>query len=214
MAGGTWYNVSSGDCIASIAFEFGHFPDTIWEHSQNASLRETRKDPNVLFPNDRVFVPDLEEGPVSCATEKKHKFERKAVPAKLRVQLEFDGRPRANIPFTLIVDGVPIDGTTDGQGWVEVGIPPDAQRGVLKLRPPGAEEEVFQLQLGTLDPADTVEGQKGRLRNLAYFQGDVDATITPAFANALRAFQKAKGLEETGEADAETQHRLKEEHQS
>lgn len=214
MPGGTWYNVSSGDCIASIAYEHGHFPDTIWEHAQNATLKDTRKNPNVLFPSDRVFVPDLEEGPVLCATAQMHKFVRKAVPAKLRVQLVFNGKPRANIPFTLTVDGTPIDGTTDGQGWVDVGIPPDAKRGVLKLRPPGAEEEVFHLQLGTLDPTDTVEGQKGRLRNLAFFQGEIDDRITPEFTNALRAFQKANGLEVTGEADAETRSRLKEKHQS
>ncbi|CAG0996726.1 zinc D-Ala-D-Ala carboxypeptidase [Phycisphaerales bacterium] len=214
MAGGTWHNVSSGDCIASIAFEHGHFPDTIWQHAENASLKSTRKDPNVLLDGDRVFVPDLEEGPVSCATEKKHRFERKAVPAKLRVQLVFDGKARANIPFTLVVDGSPIDGTTDGSGWVDIGIPPSARRGVLKLRPPGADEEVFQLQLGGLDPIDTVQGQKARLQNLAFYRGDVDPSVTPEYSDAIRTFQKAHGITVTGEADAQTQDKLKQEHQS
>jgi len=77
--------VQSGDCIESIAKRFGFFPDTIWEHANNSALRDLRKDPNILHEGDVVHVPQLTEKEESGANEKKHRFRRKGVPARLRM---------------------------------------------------------------------------------------------------------------------------------
>ena len=63
------YQVKEGDCLSSIAFEQGFFPDTIWNHSNNAVLKEKRKDPNVLMQGDVVFVPDREQDWVEQSVE-------------------------------------------------------------------------------------------------------------------------------------------------
>jgi N-acetylmuramoyl-L-alanine amidase len=81
------HTVRDGDCIASIAEQYGIFWQTVWDHPNNASLKQLRKDPNILKSGDTVFVPDLREKWETCATEQRHCFVRKGVPAKLRLRL-------------------------------------------------------------------------------------------------------------------------------
>ena len=77
------YTVGQGECIDSIAFEHGFFADTVWDYSKNSDLKNRRKDPNILQPGDIVIIPELKIKEESCAAEKKHRFRRKGVPAKL-----------------------------------------------------------------------------------------------------------------------------------
>jgi len=81
------YKVRSGDCISSIAFNHGFFWETLWAHGKNSSLKQKRKDPNILRPGDLVHVPDLTSKEESCATDKRHTFKVKGVPAKLQLRL-------------------------------------------------------------------------------------------------------------------------------
>ncbi len=212
--GGRNYEVQQGDCIDSIAFSHGHFWQTIWNHSDNQQLKSLRKDPNVLLAGDRVFVPDLRPKQESAVTEERHRFKRKGVPAKLNVRFEFDGKPRTDTPFTVVMDGVVKQGQTDGDGWVRLPIAPNAREAKIVLRPKNSEPEEYTLQLGHLDPIDTISGQKARLANLGLFQGEVSAEATPDFTEAIKTFQAACGLNETGVADQRTQQKLKDQHGS
>lgn len=79
------YTVRQGDCIDSIALRYGFFPDTLWNHGENAELKRKRKYGNVLEPGDEVFIPDLTVKYEDKATEAKHRFKRRGVPAVLRL---------------------------------------------------------------------------------------------------------------------------------
>jgi hypothetical protein len=208
------YQVKQGDCISSIAYEHGFFGETLWKHGGNASLKSKRKDPNVLMEGDVVHIPDKAEKLENGATEQKHRFRRKGVPAKLAVQFTFDGKARANVPFTLMIDDVSKDGKTDGDGWIRQPIPPNAREAKVLLKPKKSEPEEYVLQLGHLDPVDTISGQKARLENLGFFQGEVLPEPTSDYTAAIKGFQKVHGLNETGVADNDTQQKLKQEHQS
>src|SRR4051812_18010485 len=100
------HTVQSGDCISSIAAEHGFFPDTIWDHPENAALKQTRKAPNVLASGDVVYTPDRRVQELERPTEKRHRFKRIGVPDVLRLQmLDHDDQPIANRPYFLDIDG-------------------------------------------------------------------------------------------------------------
>ncbi len=71
---------SDSDCIASIAFHYGFFPDTVWNHAGNAALRQQRNNPNVLSPGDVVIIPDKRRKEITRPDHARHRFRRKGVP--------------------------------------------------------------------------------------------------------------------------------------
>jgi len=200
------YNVKQGDCLSSIAARHGLFWEKVWNHPKNARLKEQRKDPNVLYPGDVVFVPDKEKKEESGATEQRHRFRKKATPAKLRLELKHGEKPRANEPYTFEIDGQLFSGTTDDDGKLEHRIPPNAKRGKLLL---GENKEEFQLDLGHLDPIEEVSGVQARLNNLGFDCGKVDEILGPKTETAINDFQKQNKLKITGKIDQQTRDKLK-----
>lgn len=194
------YIVEQGECISSIAYEYGFFPDTLWDLAENSELKQKRKDPNVLFPGDEVFIPDKREKTESGATEQKHRFERKGVPAKIRLKVLRNDKPRANVPYRLTIDGDIRMGQTGSNGFIEETIPPNAVQCELCVGEQGSVD-IYHFKLGSLDPINTEDGVRGRLRDLGY---DVSDELT----DAIRAFQKKEGLQETGVADEATKAKL------
>jgi len=202
----TEYFVRQGDCISSIAFHHGFFPDTIWDDPKNSELREKRKDPNVLLPGDIVYIREKEQKKESCGTEKLHRFRRKGVPERLRVQfLDAGGTPRAKESYRLEVDGKLVSGETDDQGRIDLAIPPNAVRAVLVL---GEAQDEFVFELGELDPIDQTTGIQGRLKSLGFYQGAINGQITAETKKAICAFQASKGLDVNGEVNRQTKDAL------
>jgi putative peptidoglycan binding protein len=196
------YKVEQGDCISSIAFAHGFFPDTIWNHPDNSQLKQKRKDPNVLMVGDVVAIPDKEIKEVSKATEQKHRFRKKGVPAKFKVRVLKKGQPRKNEKYRLIIDGQVLEGSTDGDGFVEKPLPPNAQEGKLILGE-GERKDTYVFHFGHVDPLDTDEGVAGRLHNLGY-------SAAQDLPSALKKFQSDNGLQATGRVDDATRNKLKE----
>ena len=52
---GKHHTVQQGESVESIAHAAGHFWDTVWQHPDNAALRQLRRSPHVLLPGDVVF---------------------------------------------------------------------------------------------------------------------------------------------------------------
>lgn len=234
------YEIQEGECIGSIAFANGFTWQTLWNHPNNAALKAKRNDPNLLNPGDVVHIPDLRVEEQSCAVDQRHSFRRKAVPAKLRIQLlqqkkkedktsaspstdlshyedpDFQphtqsDEPRANVPYVLEIDGTLIQGKSDGKGFIDVPLSPGASGGRMVLNPGTPAEETYPLQLGGMDPISELGGVKKRLRNLGFPAGDgVDET--PELEAALCLFQEKFGLPITGKLEASTRAKLKSVH--
>jgi len=198
------YTVKPGDCIASIAFERGFFQDTLWNHADNADLKQRRKDPHVLLPGDTVSIPDKRVEDMEKPPEKRHRFRRKGVPKFIRIQLMENDKPVPDMGCQLTIDGIHAKATTDGDGWLKQAISPDAKVAHL-LFDNGAE---YELELGHLDPIDTVEGVQQRLESLRHYTGEIDGQMNPETINALKAFQLRHSLNVTGESDQATKDAL------
>src|SRR3990172_130657 len=113
--------VKQGDYLSKIAKQYG-FADykAIWDHPENADFKKKRKNPNILYPGDKLFVPVKEVKEMSVATEQRHRFEVKRSPLKLRLALkDFGFKPLANTKCVLHVDGEQFELMTDANGLVE-----------------------------------------------------------------------------------------------
>lgn len=60
--------------------------------------------------------------------------------------------------------------------------------------------EEYELDLGYLSPVEFVTGIQARLSNLGYCQDEPSGSLDDDTRDAIRRFQKAQGLPETGEA--------------
>lgn len=206
----TVHRVKQGECLATIAAQHGWLPQSLWEQPQNAALAELRKDMHCLLPGDEVHVPSRRPRDEAVQTDGVGRFQLAVVPAKLRLRLLEGDEPRAGEAYRLEYDdGQVLEGSTDGDGWVDQPLPVAVRKATLSLKD-GREQ--YELAVGGLDPADTPSGAQGRLANLGYYFGKVDGKLGPMTQAALRRFQRTAGLEATGEVDAATAEALIAEH--
>lgn len=203
--------VKQGDCMSSIADQYGFFWETLWNHERNSELKERRKNPNVLMAGDHVFVPEVRPKEESGETTKVHTFRLKGVPARLNFRLKDAlGDPRAGLRYTLTVDGTRFSGTTAEDGLISHVIPPRAKKAQLKLD----EGEEYRFDLGFMNPLDYTSGVQARLKNLGYYRGDIDGALNDPTREAIRRFQGDRSLDVTGEPDAATRDALSAAHES
>jgi N-acetylmuramoyl-L-alanine amidase len=197
----TQYTVQKGDCIASIADSAGLLPETIWNNPANAGLKRLRGHGHILLEGDVVVIPDRQLRHETRPTDQCHTFVRKGVPIRLRIVLcDENQEPRAGLDYILEIDGTVSSGTTSGDGAVDIPISPRARSGSISFGE-GLFREVYELQLGGLDPITEINGVQMRLENLGYYQGGVDGKWNDATHLAILSFQKDNGLEATGEID-------------
>jgi len=208
------YVAKQGDCIESIASKHGLFWETVWNDPNNAQLKSVRKDPNVLEPGDKVFIPEkrLKEEP--GATEQRHRFKRKGVPSLIHIILrDEEDRPRSGLEYVLEIDGKLVSGKTGTDGKIEHAIPPGAKQGKLTVGA-GENAEEYDLQLGYLDPVSEISGIQARLNNLGFDCGEGNDVLGPETKDAIWAFQEQYGLKPTGKPDEMTKQELKKRHGS
>jgi N-acetylmuramoyl-L-alanine amidase len=203
--------VETGDCLINLSRREGFFWETIWNHPQNAALRERRKHYNIIKKGDAVFIPDRTIKEVARPTDKLHQFVRKGVPARFTLTLLDRGQPRANERYILTVNGRSRDGCTDGNGRLSEPIPPDARDGLLLL---GEKREEITLNFGYIDPIEEISGVKSRLRNLGFYDGEIDDELTPETTAAIAEFQRSADLSGEGKLTDETRQALVGAHKS
>jgi hypothetical protein len=198
-AEGKTHCVEQGESTTRLAYENGLFWKTVWNHPNNAELRVLRKDQNVLYPGDEIFIPTIRPKVVTAATGERHRFQRLGIPEKLNVQfLGLDGQPLANEAYVLRVDGDSIRGNLDGEGWLRVPIPPEALLAQVRVGQCGELAEL-DLALGHLDPVTELTGVQARLRNLGFYQGSIDGNPSEELTYAVRAFRLKYKLDQAPE---------------
>lgn len=197
-------NVNPGDCVESIAYKHRIRPDLVWDDGANQTLKDKRKDRNVLMPNvDTVIVPDrVVKWEPNKKTGQTHIFQLKLPKKKFKFQLVWD-KARTNFACSVKVDGEPVTWVIDGD-WLVCEIIPDSEEAVIKVTFPNAKagngavlpEFIYTVSLGHLRPSDLDEGIEDRLKNLGFFT-PLPEKKTPSLTEALERFQKSYGIDPT-----------------
>jgi len=198
------YTVRDGDCIVSIAYEFGFFPDKIWNLPDNENLQLLRKDMHVLNPGDSVYIPEREQKEESRPTDAKHRFRLKGVPVKIRIQFQYFEKPRPKLGYTIRFQDCEEHGTTDDGGWLEHFIPPGLRVCFVTLD----DGSQYRLALGALKPVSEAAGVQDRLTALGYYAGPNSGQFDAPTKQALLKFQASHQLDATGEVDDKTRELL------
>jgi hypothetical protein len=159
---------------------------------------------------DKVFIPTKVTKQEPRPVDAKHVFLRKGIPSRFRMRVLRNQEPRANERYVLTLDGQIFNGQTDGDGKINIFIPPNAQFGKLVVGT-GKTQQIFTLDLGQISPVTTPPGQIQRLQNMGY---DCGLKKDKGLPQALRSFQVDNNLPDTGEADAATRAKLVEKHGS
>jgi putative peptidoglycan binding protein len=145
-------------------------------------------------------------------TGKEHKFEKKILKAKFRVELQaVDGKPLADKKYKLSLDNhKPVEGTTDSSAVIECDISPQPTRGTLTVWVESDPEKTVEwsLNLGSLDPIDTLTGVQARLTNLGFKCGSINGKLDEKTREAITQFQIVYALTVTGEPDKATREKL------
>lgn len=195
-----FYEVNQGDCISSIAENAGLKWEDVWNHPDNELLREKREDPNILFPGDKVAVPQIRIKEVSAETEKRHTFVKLSNKAKVTLRLLQEGKPRSCVAYQLLVDGQIYQGSTDSGGYFTIFISPTARKGKLTVTDCYGVSEEFDVQLGHLDPINEIEGVQKRLRNLG-FNCSLNGKLDELTKTAISVFRAKHNLDGNGIVD-------------
>ncbi|MBS1833753.1 MAG: peptidoglycan-binding protein [Acidobacteria bacterium] len=201
------HTVVQGETISSIAETYGFSKwETIWNHGNNAALREVRPNPHVLLPGDVVFVPDKVEKSEDAPTAKYNVFKVKLAKLKLNLQFQdINAKPIAGAAVTIAVEGAAAPPpTTDGDGKTQSVIKRSSRNGTFVLT--GVAEA--QLLIGSLDPVEEISGQTARLNNLGYEAGDTTDPKDEKFRSAVEEFQCDNKIKVTGTCDATTRTKL------
>jgi len=204
------HTVKQGEGLTSIAQKYGVSFEKIWNDPENDQLKRKRKNPNILYPGDVVYIPYKETKEELGVTETKHRFKLKKSIHILRLAVEVSEIGRmANEAYELTIDNNIYKGITDADGMIKETLPADSKTGRLKVG-----EEVWELCIGWLNPIDRdtkdegLSGAQGRLTNLGYLVGPVSGMMDSMTEMALKYFQADEGLELTGKLDEATRNKL------
>ncbi|MHA6194288.1 peptidoglycan-binding domain-containing protein [Pseudomonas wadenswilerensis] len=209
---GITLDVAQGDSAESLAFAHGHFLDTVWQHANNTALRELRKNPHILFPGDRLFIPAIEPRQETASTDRRHRFKRRGVPSSISFQLRDGyGAIIADVAYRLELGGEVLTGRSAADGTVTTPLMPDVATGKLSFEWRGEPWEI-QLGLRTLDPIDRLEGVQKRLQNLGFYSGEINGLFDQATLHAVQRFQLSAGIATSGSIDDATKGKLLEVH--
>jgi hypothetical protein len=199
------HEVASGEWVGSIAMSYGitDWKNAIWNHSNNADLKEKRQDPCLLVEGDILFIPQRKTKQESGSTEQQHKFKLKVPTEVVRVRiLDLERKVLANEDYKIELDYEPGGGvfvqkntSTNAEGVLEEKIPSTATGGRILLTRIGQE---IALSLGCLVPTEkkktepdvAIRGVQQRLYALGLYTGPIDGEENEELEGCVAVFQQ------------------------
>jgi uncharacterized protein involved in type VI secretion and phage assembly len=210
------YVVRQGDFLTRLAFAHGFDADKVWNDGKNAELKDKRKNHNILYPGDVIYLPraEREGAPLSKGTTNKYDVN---VP-KTTVSVVFveGDKAVANEPYVIDGLGKRVEGSSDGAGTVTFEAPVHVREVVVTFP---KRAVAYPIRIGHMDPIDEPAGIRKRLQQLGYYD-DFDGEAGSAeeederLSQAISAYQLAKNLEVTGTINQALKDALLRDHKS
>ena len=206
--------VKQGEWLGLIATRYG-FSDTkeILNFERNKRLKDTRPNPNELLPGDEVWIPGGRKEIEVQTKLVKDKVWKASIDLGPDETLELiirdaNDKPLANTDYVIRLGAFEKPGKTDGKGKLKETL----STALLDIEQPKLviAGQTLPLAIGHLDPADSLSGAQGRLRNLGYYEGDVDGELNPGTRDALFDFQSDNKLPADGLPTPQTLKKLDE----
>ncbi|MBI2900546.1 MAG: hypothetical protein HYY17_10190, partial [Planctomycetes bacterium] len=120
------------------------------------------------------------------------------------------GEPLRDRKYRLTVGASVREGRIPQDGLVEQEVPADAREGTLTLwlrgDPEGPGFDV-KLDIGALDPHDTVSGLQARLYNMGLYDGAIDGQDSEELQAAVRKFRESTGGPEERDLNSQVKDR-------
>jgi LysM repeat protein len=186
------YVVRQGDYLLKLASQFGFDADTVWGDPENQQLNTLRTDPNILFPGDVLQIPDpVAADPTSLTPGSTNNFVSTPPTATLQVQfIGADGSPLASAAYQIQELPALTGQQTDGSGLATIQVPVSYETLTVVFTDSGA---AYQLQVGDMDPINSLSGIFKRLQNLGFIANDMDFDPTNfhVLRSALYLFQQS-----------------------
>lgn len=204
------HTVEDGDCLQSLASKQRINPLEIWKHSKNEELFKKRKNPHILNPGDKVYLPDGVHEEDGLGTGQTHEIRFGKQPCELRLCVDVDELGfEKQLEYKLeLEDGSLHQGRTSPHGQKEVmkfEISAAVKKGKLTIVVDAEDPEQnieMDISLGALCPAEETRGLQARLFNLGYKLGEIDGERGPKTEKALEKFRREIGASDS-ESDGE-----------
>ncbi|BBO81500.1 peptidoglycan-binding protein [Desulfosarcina ovata] len=197
--------VKQGEHLVGIATSY-HFLNykKIWEDSNNTELKKSRKNPNILFPGDQIYLPEYITNTIDITTEQRHRFIVKKVPLSINIVIKNeDNAPISNTECSITIEEKKFSHITDIEGKIIQPISHKITKGTLAIF-----DTQYDLLIGSLDPITEVSGQKERLINLGYYPDNNDKESDQSFLSAVEEFQCDNNLFVDGICGPKTQAKI------
>ncbi len=214
----TTHTVQQGESVSAIAQKYG-FPNwkALYDHPDNQSFKALRPDPSLIFPGDKIAIPEIKKAIFKAKLNKKQAFRSQIKKETISLKVgAIGGKLWCDRKVELEVDGDTIESKTDAEGVAQFKLPKNhSNNAILSIYTP-KETTIpsyrVEVKLGHLDPIEEIIGQKARLIALGYDCGSLTNTTTNLFEETIKAFQLNFDLKVDGICGPQTQKQLKQEY--
>lgn len=208
------HTVAQGETLLRIARQYGYKTSTaLYNHPSNAEFKALRPDPNLIFPGDIIKIPQKTEKFMPLKTGSKNTFVVRDEKEYFRLKVAYDdGDDITGKRIVLNIGSQTIDTVLQSDGLIEVELNNnDALTGSVDLYLKAGDTtptKSFAVQIGNLDPIDTLSGVQGRCNMLGFNCGKVDGVMGEKTRIGVKEFQYQHELEVDGIPGPKTKAKL------